>query len=448
MPIRDIILTITVAGLLPACFLRPWIGLLVWTWLGVMNPHRLCWGFAYDLPFAQVVAIATLAGMLFGRDGKPFPWTRETVLLVAFWVWITVTTTVALYPVEAWDGWARSSKIFLMALLVLPYFQDRRRLRLLLLVVAASIGYYGLKGGIWVLATGGEHRVLGAPGGSFISTNNAIALALNMTLPLFLYLAKEERRPWLRLTLYATFFASILSVLFTYSRGGVLGLLAVLALLFLNRTTALAAMPAILVLVAVTTWFAPDKWTERMTTIRHYQQDGSANARLVAWELAARLAADHPLTGGGFWSIPQPATWAQYMPEFVDSGYDAHSIYFGLLGEHGFVGLGIYALFIVSVLATLRQLRRVSKEREDLRWIGSYAVMLRASLVAYLVTGAFVSFAYFDLAYLLAMIVVALKVLAARGEPLGERERRRTTSRTSVMTLGVPVLRQLRRGAG
>ena len=45
---RDIIVTLAVFGLLPLILRRPWLGVLAWSWLGFMNPHRLTWGFAYD----------------------------------------------------------------------------------------------------------------------------------------------------------------------------------------------------------------------------------------------------------------------------------------------------------------------------------------------------------------------------------------------------------------
>jgi probable O-glycosylation ligase (exosortase A-associated) len=414
MPIRDIVLTVVVLGLLPACFLRPWIGLLVWTWLGLMNPHLLTWGFATAIPFSAMVAAATLGGVLFTTDRKPLPWTRETIAVIAFWLWTSATTAKALYPVEAWDGWTRFTKIIVMAILVLPFFQDRVRLRWLMVVAAVSIGYYGLKGGIWVLATGGDNRVLGAPGGSFISSNNAIALALNMTLPFLFYLAREEPRRWLRRILYATFFMSIVSVIFTYSRGGFLGLLVVLLLLFGNRRNIKIVVPALALVAIAALWFAPGKLTDRLNTIQNYEADSSANLRLAAWDLSTRLALDHPIFGGGFWSIPQPQIWWRYAPEIPTGGYDAHSIYFNVLGEHGFVGLGLYALMLLSVFATLRQLRRLGRAHEELAWIGHYAFMLRASLASFCVTGAFLSFAYFDLTYLLIMMVIILKTLAAQ----------------------------------
>ena len=40
MSLRDLlVLTIVLAGALVA-IRRPWIGVMLWTWLSIMNPHR------------------------------------------------------------------------------------------------------------------------------------------------------------------------------------------------------------------------------------------------------------------------------------------------------------------------------------------------------------------------------------------------------------------------
>src|SRR5205814_1479993 len=109
----------------PLCFFRTWIGLLVWTWMAFMNPHRLTWDFAYSLPFSEWVAMATLGGLVFSSDRKPFVWTRETILFLALWAWFCITTLTAMYPEAAWGQLERVSKIFLMSFLVIPFFQDR-----------------------------------------------------------------------------------------------------------------------------------------------------------------------------------------------------------------------------------------------------------------------------------------------------------------------------------
>ncbi|MCK5481680.1 MAG: putative O-glycosylation ligase, exosortase A system-associated, partial [Gammaproteobacteria bacterium] len=72
---RDIVLTIIFFGLLPLVFSRPYVGIYLWTWLGLMNPHRLTYGFAFDFPFAQIVAITTLISMFASKEPKQIPWT-------------------------------------------------------------------------------------------------------------------------------------------------------------------------------------------------------------------------------------------------------------------------------------------------------------------------------------------------------------------------------------
>ncbi len=233
MPIRDILLTVVVFGLLPICLLRPWIGVLVWSWIGYMNPHRLAWGFARNIPFAFMVAIAVMFGFLFTKDRYSLPRTREVFLLLLLWATFFLSTLFAVYPEDAWEQLNKVSKILLMTFMTLLLFQDQKKVTMLLWVIALSIGFFGLKGGIWGVLTGGQNMVLGPPD-SFIAGNTEIGLALNMVLPILLFLRRETSRRWLRHVLLAMFVFSIIAILITYSRGALLGLAAVLSVLFLK----------------------------------------------------------------------------------------------------------------------------------------------------------------------------------------------------------------------
>src|SRR5687768_4085299 len=116
---RDIAVTLVILGSLPFCIRWPYVGVLMWTWLAFMNPHRLTWGFAYTMQFALLVALATLIGLLFSKEPKKIPWTRETVLLALFVVWITITTVFASYSGLAWAQWEKVAKIQLMLFVTL-----------------------------------------------------------------------------------------------------------------------------------------------------------------------------------------------------------------------------------------------------------------------------------------------------------------------------------------
>jgi putative inorganic carbon (hco3(-)) transporter len=406
-----IALTAFVIATLPICFARPWIGMLMWAWLGYMNPHRLTWHFSYDMPFAMMVAVATLVGLLFTKDRKPIPWIRETYLLSMLWLLFTLSTVVAFYPGAAWEKWYTFSKVLLFTYVPLLLLQEKKRLRLFLLVIALSIGFYGLKGGILSLLGGGAARVI-MPDDTMFGGTNGAAIALNMVLPMLLYLAREEETRWLRRLLWATFVFSIPAVLFTYSRGGLIGLCAVLLCLAAKSGKFIRAAVALAVAYVFVMTFAPPQWFARMDTIQTYEEDSSARARLDAWYIAYHMALDRPLLGWGFESIGESELIERYLPN-RGSGFqvNAHSIYFNLMGEHGFLGLGLFMTLVASCVLTLRSVRR-GKGRAS--WVKSYSHMLEVSIVAYLVNGAFLSVAYADLFYHVVACVILLKVLADR----------------------------------
>src|SRR5262245_16441486 len=319
---RDLILTAIVVGSLPISVARPFIGILMWTWVGFMNPHRLTWGFAFDMPFAQMIAAATLLGFLLTRDRRPVPRTLESALLLAFWVVVALSTAFAMFPDLARDDFMQFSKVLLMAFVTIMLCQDHAKLRVLLMVAAASIGFYGFKGGLFGLATGGQYMVLG-PEPSFIGDNNGLGLAMNMTLPLLFFLARNESRKWVRLGLYATFALTALSVLLTYSRGNLIGLAVVLVMILLKSRWKSVTIVAVLVGGLLAGSFLPAKWFERMDTIQNYEEDGSAMGRIYAWRIARELAWESPLVGGGF-RVLQPEVWQRFMPEYT-RWHNAHS---------------------------------------------------------------------------------------------------------------------------
>ncbi len=415
MSFRDLSLIVTILGLLPVCFFRPWIGVLVWAWIGLMNPHRLTWGLAYSMPFAMLVAIATLGGLVFTSDRRPLPRTRELYILIALWGVFVLSTFQALYPLDAWDYLSRVSKILLMTFVSLLLLQDEKKLRAFVWVIALSLGYFGLKGGLWALATGGHAQVLGPPD-SFIGDNTGIGLALNMTLPLLVFLRREESRRWLRSLLSTILVFSAIAVIFTYSRGAFLGLAAVLFMLMLKSRWKFATAVFIALTISLAPTFIPDQWFERMQTIETYEKDQSAVDRLNAWYIAYHIALDYPLFGAGFRPFT-PETSRHYLPTTLAPNVDAHSIFFQVLAEHGFTGLVLYAWLIIAVFVDLASVIRRTRGDPSREWMERLAQMLQVSLVAYVVNGLFLSLSYFDLFYYLVAVTMILEVLARQPSP-------------------------------
>src|SRR5690242_8406878 len=131
MSLRDIAFTIIFAGLVPASFRRPWVGVLAWSWIAYMAPHKLTWGFAASLPVAQGIAVATLAGFLFSKDKPKLPRTIEATMLAVLAIDFTMTTIFSLHPEYAWGKWNWVMKSLLMTFVTMYLMQDREKLRYL-----------------------------------------------------------------------------------------------------------------------------------------------------------------------------------------------------------------------------------------------------------------------------------------------------------------------------
>ena len=269
VPLRDLLVTMVVFGAVPFIVTRPYLGVLMWSWIGYMNPHRLTWSFAYSFPFAQVIGVATLVGLLFSREPKRIPWNGVSVLLLILTLWMVVTTLVALYPGSAWDQLSKVLKIQVMVFVTMMVVNSEDRIRGLVWVIALSLGFYGIKGGLFAIRTGGEYSVVG-PAQTFIGGNTALALALIMVLPLLRFLHLTAERTWLRWGLAGAMVLTGLAIIATYSRGAFLAVACMLVFLWLNSRYKVALALALLILVPVGLSFMPQKYFDRLETIVHY----------------------------------------------------------------------------------------------------------------------------------------------------------------------------------
>ncbi len=402
---RDLLMLGLFTVLIYKTFKDPMWGVLGWVWMGVMNPHRLAYGFAHDAPWSMLIALALFTSLLVHRDKLVrFPVNAVTVLLAIWIVWIGISPLLfSFYPVREMHYWSRAFKVLLMVLVSLMVVQRRRDLDWLVLVLVVSIGYYGIKGGVFTVLTGGGARVWG-PEGSFIEDNNALALATIMTVPLIRYLQLQSTRKWQRYAAGLAMLLCMASAVGSQSRGAFLAIIAMSFFMWLKSRHKLPLALVVLLALPLIFVFMPDSWSERMSTIRTYDQDGSALGRINAWHMAWRMAVDLFPFGGGF-TVAGPAAFAKYAPD-PSIPLTAHSIYFQALGEHGFMGLalfvGIYAMTWRLANATIR----ASKAVPELQWARDLAAMCQVGLVGYATGGAFLSLVYFDLPYYLVLIVV------------------------------------------
>jgi putative inorganic carbon (HCO3(-)) transporter len=412
---RDILIVILFSlGLLRA-FKEPIYGVLVWSWIAYMSPHRLGWGFAYSLPYALIAAVVAIPLALTAKEKKS-PFSASTVLLCCLLLWMAITTLAAIFPEDAWEEYKRFLKVVLMTLISGMLLVDKGSIDKLLFVIVGSLGFYGIKGGLFTILTGGSFRVWG-PAGSFVEGNNELALALLMIIPLMNYFRIQASRRWVKNALTAAMVLTGVAAIGSQSRGALLAAGAMIVWLWLKSKNKMITAIGSGIVIAGVLVMMPDSWFHRMETIEEYQADSSAMGRINAWWVAWNIAKDR-LTAGGFnhWS---PMTFSLYAPNPADV-HDVHSIYFEIIGEHGFIGFGIYMLIWLIVARDTLWIVKNTKNSKPLNWACDLARMSQVTFIAYATGGAFLGLAYFDLPWAVVMIVAATKKIVEEQLVLGE----------------------------
>jgi probable O-glycosylation ligase (exosortase A-associated) len=419
--VRDIALVLIVFGSVPFILRRPFIGVIEWTWLAYFNPHKMMFGFAQHLPFSQIVGgVTILAWLINAKEPKRLPLSATTIIWILFVFWMVLTTSFALDNNEALIQLNRVLKVQIFAIFTVVALSSLERVRALVWCIVLSIGYYAFKGGVWVLLTGGSSGRVWGPEGTFIEGNNELALATLMVIPLAYYLYTAESARWRQRLILIGMGLAGFSVAGSFSRGAALAAVAMsLFLVWGSRKKFVVGVGVVVVGVAVYS-VMPQSWTDRLNTIHTYEQDDSAMKRINAWQFAWNYTSAHPVFGGGMGVFSSREAYQTYAPRFDEGwiGQDAHSNYLKILGEHGFPGL---LLFLGLIVAAWVQASRVVR-RAVTATAGSVAIematlarMCQASIVAYMVGGAFLGLCYFDLPYNIIGLCAVLATGAVGG---------------------------------
>ena len=398
---RDFVLGPIIVGLAAYGLLHPWVGVLGWTWLSIMNPHTLTWHMR-SMPVAATMAIATLLGVLLTRDRREFFLTRETVVLMLFMLWMCITLPFSFYFNDSFPMWNRVMKIDLMVLVAMVVLHSKKHITMLAWVLVGSLGFYGVKGGLFTLATGGNYRVWG-PEGSYIDGNNEVALALVMIIPVMRFLQLTTESVWTKRGLMLAMLLCAVAALGSHSRGALLAIVTMASVLWWRSDRKFVGAVVLMVSGVVFLSFMPAQWWERMATIATYSEDTSSTGRLNAWWMAWNLAKDN-FFGGGF-MVYTSELFSLYAPDPLDVKA-AHSIYFMVLGEHGFIGLFLFLLLWIFVWSSAGKLRLQGRKLPQTEWLSHLGAMCQVSLAGYAVGGAFLSLSYYDLPYNILILVV------------------------------------------
>lgn len=422
---RDLVLLAILPVFLYAMAQRPFIGVGMWLWTALFFPNGWVYGPAagirYNLLFTAVAAISYLAmknkpRVHFGAIGG---------LILLFFAWTTVSTMTAIgSPDIAWDIWNRFGKIILLFIFVLLVVEKKLHVDFILWCVVLSVGFYANLEALKFIASGGGHMITGMIG-HVLWDRNELAVAFVMTLPICYYLFEEygQQTKIVRYGLIATIALLAIGVIGTQSRGGFIALLALGGYLFLKSERKILMSIMIISVVFVVAQLISTDYIDRINTIESANEDASFMGRVIAWKLSFIMAMDHPFFGGGFKALEQLPIWRSLAADFfsypwfytgdaipnLNNSKAAHSIYFQVLGDHGFAGLAIYISFLFSAFWKAGRLASTARRRAAPAWFITLATMLQLTIFSFALGGSALSFAYFDLIFAIIGIVIVLE---------------------------------------
>lgn len=418
---RDLMMLGMMMLIIPVALSNAFAAYIVWGWTAVIAIPYYMYGFMGSLRYNMFFAVITLALVMLGRvtDRSAFKLNRTAVLILLFVAHTTVSAVLATSSATRnFDIYSDLLKSVIYCLVMFVFVNSRLRLHAMFIAIALGLGFHGLAEGLKTIATAGGHKVVGLPG-TKMADNNQFGVALVMVLPILLYLYQYSKVRWVRWGFLGVLVSTVMAIIGSNSRGAfVATALMALALLLTTRRKLLATF-LVVAGVALVLLFSPERWFERVESIGSAGEDASFMGRVEAWNVATALALQNPVFGTGFHAMQSPDVWFRVRPSdgllsgFLSSNVAvyakaAHSIYFEVLGDHGFVGLLLFLAILINVFVTAWQVRRLAAKRRDLLWARDMADALALSCFGFAVGGAGVSLAYFEMFYVIACLTEAL----------------------------------------
>ncbi|MFO0646375.1 MAG: O-antigen ligase family protein [Polyangiales bacterium] len=325
-------------------------------------------------------------------------------------------------------------KMLMQYYLICAFIRDERESRELYWAIGLSVVTVAIRF-CWGKFIGWERNFEGATG-----DRNEMAMACVMAVPFMAILGLTTKNIIYRLIAWSTLVPLTLTIGFSLSRGGMLGLIAVggYILYRLHHKRWIVVVGIAVALVGIANM--PSEIVQRFATIGSAsKKDASAIGRLNAWGAAKNMARDRPLTGVGSGNF---LVWfKRYAPDPNDI-HVAHSSFYQLLGEQGYPGVAIWIWLVVMcwMVASWVEVRLVRLEHGAWTNARYYIVMVKASWVGYVLCGAFLSQEDMDFFYHLLAIVSRYTVFVKRREDELRAERQKSLLAQSNKPIEVPAV--------
>jgi putative inorganic carbon (hco3(-)) transporter len=414
----DLAVTAVFIGLVLACFSRPHLLLLIYIWLDFIPYQQMSSGYFSQIPIALVLASLTMVSYcIYGRT-VPNKFHFLHFALMVWGIWITATTTWAVAPEAAWNKWDWAFKTIAVAAFAPLVIRTRLHIEALILVMLCAIGANVFVAAFKTMLGGGGYntlsmllkRMMG------LGESSTLAVVAVMILPLARFISLHSlivgHRVLARLGYLTLLVLVPVCVVGTHARAGLLALLAWAGWAFLGLKHKLLTGSAAALCLYLSMPYLPSSWWARMGTIETHDTEASASARIAVWLWTIDFARANPF-GGGFSSYLVNTVEYSIDPSqsrtLRGAGKAFHSIYFEILGEHGFPGIAIFALMVACFYTYAFRTYVAMRRSPENRWAADLSAAMALSMTVFLIGGAFIGVAFQPAHYLLFAVMIALR---------------------------------------
>jgi putative inorganic carbon (hco3(-)) transporter len=388
----------------------------------------------YNAPSLAKPLLALLGFVILVRwvayHEEPKDWLRSAVLIGAYGLVVFASLLYAADLTRAENtlsDFLKDGAITVIVVMMLQRGESLRRVIWALLASGLFLGsisvaqyltgsfsntYWGFgQANLQNIAGANEGFRIGGP----IGDPNYFAQILVVLVPLAMNRMMQEKNRWLRLLAAATLGICILTIFFTFSRGGFLSLMVVLISMFLYRPPKIWQILLLLILVVFVVNMLPDQFAARLSTLTdlipgqvQVQGDVSFQGRASEATVAWMMFLDHPFLGVG--ASNYPVYYLQYSRRLgLDPRLEQrepHDLYLEVLSEMGLSGFLVFLLILWTIFQGLGKARS-DLEAADEKDYGSMVAAILIGMIGYLTSAIFIHGAYPRYFWLLAGIAMA-----------------------------------------
>lgn len=413
----------------------PWLWCPLWVlpfaiYYAMRNPYPLCLMFIIfsffriheafpvlmPLRIPQLLALGCLGvlswHLMISNQIKLY-WQRELTLFALFFSLVTLGVLMASNRGEAMAAFTGSySKIAIMVLAISwltrepHHFALAQRSIIIAGAVIACVAIYNKVNGIGLVE--GTRVTISRDIGAMIGDPNDLALVLLFPASFaFSMLTTQGLARWERVLGLLSFLLIIQAIVATQSRGGLLGLTAVMGTVSYFKVKSkllLFSMGGLVLMVLLAMAGISDRSSGGAG---EEGIDESAMGRIYAWGAAWKMALTHPVFGVGLNNFF--VNYYFYSDHWDGKNHAVHSTWFGILAETGFVGLLTF-ICLVSYLVrrALFNLKYVYSTPNISPAIQAAAMSLLAGLFSFMISGTFLTMGFVWPIYIITALLTAL----------------------------------------